>query len=145
MSKIVNQNFLSSKLKQEAALPEQSFDTRCGHCNAVEHFQIGHDNSENDIEKALTHIQGKTRKQVRSILKKHTLNHTEYGFALYTCPKCQTLHNPFTIKIEYDDIMLFQPFYKCQQCNSTLIKATEPVTSYCCNHCGQKQLSGTPA
>ena len=122
-------------------MPEHSFDTICGHCNTVEHFQIGHDDTENSIEKALRHIQGKTRIQVRSILKNHTVNNAEYGFALYSCPKCQTLHNPFTVKIEYDDIMLFQPFYKCQQCNSTLLKATDPVESYACKQCAKKQLS----
>ncbi len=125
-------------------MPEQSFQARCGHCNAVEHFQIGHDSTENSIEKAVKHLEGKTRIQVRSIIQKHHIDKAEYGFALYACPKCQTLYNPFAIKIEYDDIMLFQPFYKCNQCNSTLMKISAAVESYACKQCGEKQLSTIP-
>lgn len=125
-------------------MPEQSFDTQCGHCHTVEHFHIGHDSTETSIEKVVKHLQGKTQIQIRSIIRKHQIDLAEYGFALYACPKCQTLYNPFDVKIEYDQIMLFQPFYKCDQCNATLKKATEDISAYACKKCGQKQLTSTP-
>lgn len=118
----------------------QSLDVQCGHCHAEEHYKIGHSDNEDRIEKAIDSFQGKTQIQIRSIIKKHTINSAEYGFALFNCPECQTLFNPFSVEIEYDDIMLFKPFHKCGQCNSTLIRATKPVESYVCKHCGEKQL-----
>lgn len=119
----------------------QSFDAQCQHCHSIEHFKIGHDDNEDSIEKAIDHLQGKTQIQVRSIIKKHKINRAEYGFTLFVCPQCQILYNPFSVKVEYDNIMLFQPFHKCGRCNSTLIKATEPVETYACKQCGEKQLS----
>ena len=122
-------------------MSEQSLQIKCGHCHTTEQFKIGHDDGMDTLQKAVAMLQGKTQIQVRSILRNHKIDHAEYGFALYACPKCQTLHNPFDVKVEYDEIMLFQPFYKCQRCNSTLLKATEPVASYACRQCGEKQLS----
>ncbi len=119
----------------------ETFQTRCKNCHAAENFKIGHDDSEDSLDKAVEHLQGKTQIQVRSILRKHKVDTAEYGFALYHCPKCQTLYNPYAVRVEYDDIMMFQPFYKCPQCDSTLHKATSPIENYACKQCGEKQLS----
>ena len=116
-------------------MSEQSLQIECQHCHAVEHFKVGHDDNIDSIEKAVEQLQGKTQIQTRSIIKKHNIDNAEYGFDPYACPQCQTLHNPFAVKIEYDEIMLFQPFYKCALCNSTLVKATEPVAAYACKKC----------
>lgn len=118
----------------------QSLDIQCEHCHAEEHYKIGHEDSEDSIEKAIDCFQGKTQIQIRSIIRKHTINKAEYGFALFTCPDCHTLFNPYAVEIEYDDIMLFKPFHKCGPCNSTLIRATEAIESYACKQCGKKQL-----
>ena len=121
-------------------MPIQSLNIQCQHCHSKEHFKIGHDDNQDSIEKAIDQLHGKTQIQVRSIIKKHTIDHAEYGFALFVCPECQILYNPFSVKIEYDNIMLFQPFHKCARCNTTLIKATEAVENYACKQCGEKQL-----
>lgn len=118
----------------------KSIEAQCQNCQASEHFKIGHEDSEDSIEKALEQLHGKTQIQVRSILKKHKLDKAEYGFALFVCPDCQILYNPYSVKVEYDNIMLFQPFHKCQRCNSTLIRATEDISHYACKQCAAKQL-----
>ena len=122
-----------------------SFQTYCNHCQAVETFQLGHDDAQDTLQKALDHLQGKTQIQVRSILKKHKVDLAEYGYALYHCPECQTLYNPYAVKVEYDDIMLFQPFYKCPKCNTTLQKAAQTIENYACKQCGKKQLEKKPS
>lgn len=118
----------------------QLLDTQCKHCHAKEHFKIGHDDKEDTIENAIDQLQGKTQIQVRSIIKKHSIDNAEYGFALFVCPECRILYNPYSVRVEYDNIMLFQPFHKCARCNTTLVKAREPVEAYNCKQCGEKQL-----
>ena len=118
----------------------QSLDIQCGHCHSEEHYKIGHDENEQSIDKAIDNFQGKTQIQIRSIIRKHKINKAEYGFALFSCPECHTLFNPYSVEIEYDEIMLFKPFHKCGHCNSTLIRAADPIESYTCKQCGQKQL-----
>ena len=85
----------------------KSIDVQCQHCHSEEHFKIGHDDKEDTIEKAIDNLQGKTQIQVRSIIKKHKIDSAEYGFALFVCPECQILYNPYSVKVEYDNIMLF--------------------------------------
>jgi len=118
----------------------QSLDIQCGHCHSEEHYKIGHNENEHSIEKTIDNFQGNTQIQIRSIIRKHTINKAEYGFALFSCPECHTLFNPYSVEIEYDEIMLFKPFHKCGHCNSTLIRAAEPIEHYVCKQCGQKQL-----
>ena len=118
----------------------KTVDVQCQHCQATEHYKIGHDDSEDSIEKAVEKLQGKTQIQVRSIIRKHQLDNAEYGFALFACPDCRILYNPYSVRVEYDNIMVFQPFHKCQRCNTTLIKAGEDIESYACRQCGETQL-----
>jgi len=118
----------------------QSLNIECEHCHSEEHYKIGHDENEQSIDKAIDNFQGKTQIQIRSIIRKHKINKAEYGFALFSCPECHTLFNPYSVEIEYDEIMLFKPFHKCGHCNSTLIRAAEPIEHYVCKQCGQKQL-----
>ncbi len=117
-----------------------SFDAQCKQCQSIQHLKTGHDDKEDSIDKATEQLHGKTQIQVRSIIRKHKVDSAEYGFALFVCPQCQILYNPYSVKVEYDDIMLFQPFHKCQRCNTTLLKATEAVETYACKQCGEKQL-----
>ncbi len=118
----------------------EALDIQCSHCQSEEHFKLGHRDNEDTIEQAIDNFQGKTQIQIRSIIKKHRINHAQYGFTLFNCPECNTLYNPFTIELEYDDIMLFKPFHKCPQCNSTLIKAGKTIDSYTCKQCHQQHL-----
>lgn len=97
---------------------------------------MGHD-GEDKIEDALKHLKGKTQIQIKSIIKNHKIDKAVFGYTIYTCPKCQILNNPYNVRVEYDDIMIFQPFYKCRQCNVTLVKAEEPYTSYICGECAK--------
>lgn len=120
----------------ESIMSRESLDIQCEHCHSIEYFKLGPDGAENIEQAANNHVQGKTQIQAKSIIRKHSIDRAEYAYALYTCPACKTLYNPYAIKIEYDEIMLFQPFYKCQKCNTTLVKAEEPYTSYACKHCG---------
>ncbi|MCK5663821.1 MAG: hypothetical protein KAI17_10055 [Thiotrichaceae bacterium] len=115
---------------------ELSLEIQCTHCHDTAHYKVGH-SGENEIKQALDNIKGKTRIQIKSIINNHKIDKFEFGYRLYACPKCRTLSNPDDIRVEYDEIMIFQPFYKCQQCNLTLVKAEEPFTSYVCSKCGQ--------
>lgn len=122
-------------------MPVRPLIIQCKHCHAEDHFKLGHDDKEDSIEKAIDNFQGKTQIQLRSIIRKHQVNSAEYGYALFNCPDCHTLFNPYAVEIEYDDIMLFKPFHKCGTCNSTLMRANEKfIDSYSCRQCGEKQL-----
>jgi len=113
---------------------------QCTHCHAQEPYKIGHDDNEDSIEKAIDCFQGKTQIQIRSIIRKHKVNNARYGFALFTCPECHTLFNPYTVEVEYDDTMLFKPFHKCGECNTTLVRVGNPTEAYTCKACQQVQL-----
>lgn len=56
---------------------------QCQHCQSVEQFKVGHDEQQDSIAKAVENLQGKTQIQVRSIIRKHHIDNTEYGFALF--------------------------------------------------------------
>ncbi|MCK5696863.1 MAG: hypothetical protein KAI02_01800 [Gammaproteobacteria bacterium] len=118
----------------------QLLKMQCQHCHAQEAYKMGHEEAETSIEKATDCFQGKTQIQIRSIIRKHTINSAKYGFSVFTCPECQTLFNPYSVEIEYDDIMLFKPFHKCGECNTTLIQVDDLTKSYTCQKCQQVQL-----
>jgi predicted RNA-binding Zn-ribbon protein involved in translation (DUF1610 family) len=118
----------------------QTITIQCQHCHTQEQYKVGHSNSENTLVEAIDNFHGKTQIQLRSIIKKHHIDKAEFGYALFNCPECQTLYNPYAVEVEYDEIMLFKPFHKCQSCNTTLIRTTEAISTYTCKHCGEQQL-----
>ena len=67
-----------------------------------------------------------------------------FGFEILTCTRCKTLKNQYTITVEYDDIMVFKPYYKCQECGTTLEKIAGPIeenlSDKCCSSCGKQDL-----
>ncbi len=117
-------------------MPEQSLDIECSHCHNTAHYKVGHD-GEDKLEASLEHLKGKTKIHIKSLIAKHKIDKADFGYTIYTCPTCHTLSNPYDVRVEYDEIMVFQPFYKCQKCNITLVKAKEPYTSYTCRECGK--------
>lgn len=88
----------------------------------------------------MNHFKGKTRLHISSLQKKHNIDHSEFGYEIYACPKCHILSNPYAVEVEYDQLMLFKPFYKCEACNTTLEKAAKPYAEYCCSACGKEGL-----
>jgi DNA replicative helicase MCM subunit Mcm2 (Cdc46/Mcm family) len=116
-------------------MPIQTFEIQCQQCQQIETFKAGHDDVENSIEKAVPHLQGKTQIQVKSIIRKHQIDQAVYGYAAFSCPDCHTIYNHYSVKVEYDNIMLFQPFHKCPNCNNTLLKISTLPKTHICQQC----------
>ena len=119
----------------------QSIKIQCQQCHNQEPFKVGYDDKEDSIDKAIKNFQGKTQIQLRSIIKKHTINQAQYGYAIFQCPQCGRLYNHYFAEVEYDNIMLFKPFHKCSTCNSTLLRISEPPQSYTCQQCAQQSTA----
>ncbi|MFK5892603.1 MAG: hypothetical protein QM504_05235 [Pseudomonadota bacterium] len=113
---------------------------KCKACSVEKEFKVGREASEKSLDNAMEHFKGKTKLHIKSLQKKHKIDKSEFGYAIYACPKCHTLRNPYTVEVEYDQLMVFKPFYKCQECNSSLVKALEPIEEYSCSACGNEGL-----
>lgn len=118
---------------------------KCQNCSNEETFKIGTENIDDTLEDAKNNFKGKTKLHISSLQKKHTINSSQFGYEILTCTKCKTLKNQYTVTVEYDDIMVFKPYYKCQECGSTLEKLTRPIednlTDKCCTYCGNTDLT----
>lgn len=117
---------------------------KCSQCGKRHIFYSGHPPDEETLSQALKHFKGKTRLNIKGILQQHQIDRTLYGYALYVCPQCRILYNPYTIEIEYDNLLIFKPGHKCQHCYTTLQKtdplqegtATDKQSQYICEICG---------
>ncbi len=113
----------------------------CAHCQQDYPFLIGHEEGEDTLEAAMKHFKGKTRLHIKGILKKHQLDAYRFGYEILACESCKILENPYTVEVEYDSIMLFRPYYKCQRCYQSLTLADhQNLEKYCCKQCGQPLL-----
>jgi DNA-directed RNA polymerase subunit RPC12/RpoP len=117
---------------------------KCKHCSNEEVFKLGPNEGEDSLDKAKEHFKGKTKLHISSLQKKHKIDSSKFGYEILVCPNCQTLKNQYTVEVEYDQLMVFKPFYKCQQCGSTLEKIVAPleenIRTKCCSSCGEKDL-----
>ncbi len=113
---------------------------KCTDCASEKNYKIGPEEGENTLSDAMSHFKGKTKLHVSSLMKKHKIDGSEFGYEIFKCPKCNTLNNLYAVEVEYDQLMVFKPFFKCQVCNTTLEKAAKPYEQYSCTECGKKSL-----
>jgi len=86
-------------------------------------------------------VQGGARKKVVDIMQNHNVLDGEFEHRLYACPKCNTLHGRFYVRLEYDDGNVYEIPFRCGECRTLLVDADEDaVESYACKECGKQSL-----
>jgi len=117
------------------------FGTLCTHCQAQEEFLTGVGMNYYSLERFIPFLRGNARKTLCNIIEQHTIHAYAGEHKLYVCTKCNTLHNRFYLTVEYDKGKVFETSYKCSECRTPLILASEPIESHACRKCGKKALS----
>ena len=96
--------------------------------------------SYSSLEEVKTLTRGDARKLLNEITNDHIVNKSDYEHLLLTCPRCNTLHSRFWVRVEYDDDKVFETSFRCGKCKNELVRATLPIEKYNCNHCGKQAL-----
>ena len=89
----------------------------------------------------VAYIQYGARKKVMDILDYHHVHSQDVAHRLYACPKCNTLHGRFYVRLEYDDCAVYEFNFRCGKCRTPLVEASEDaIESYACKKCGKQSL-----
>jgi hypothetical protein len=115
------------------------FLMKCRSCGREDEYLLGIGMYYSYLDEILDAvIQGKQRNKIRSILNSSEHDNIDYGHRLYTCPRCDTLHNRFYIHIQKGDQTVYRSHFRCGKCRSVLVDWDKRVTAYRCRHCGQQ-------
>jgi len=113
----------------------------CKNCGGGEEFIFGVGMAYHSLPNVISCVQGGARKKVEDIMQNHNVLDGEFEHRLYACPKCNTLHGRFYVRLEYDDGIVYEIPFRCGQCRTLLVDANEDdVESYTCKECGKQTL-----
>lgn len=103
-----------------------------------------------DLRHVINCIHYRSRKTVVEILDNHSVHSIEFEHRLFECPRCDTLHSRFHVRIVYDEGQIYETHFKCRRCRSQLrpaertgeafLEYARAVDSYSCRKCGEKAL-----
>ena len=140
---------------------------KCDACGAEEGYTLGIGMMYSSLEAVLDIVvpRGKRRK-IRALLDYDGLVKTKYEHQLYTCPRCETLHERFFILIRQQPLLkhqkkgvemslsefmeaskfktVYRSRFRCGTCRAGLVYAREGWNAYRCRNCGSKSLVEMP-
>lgn len=121
----------------------QGLTIKCKSCGTQENYFLGVGMMYFPLENVLDSVIPKRRREkVREVLRLAGEDSSEYSHELYACPKCETLHCRFYLKISKDEKILFETKFRCGKCRNALIAVSnEDVSRYRCSDCGKKTIS----
>ena len=91
----------------------------------------------------LMYAPGRYHDRIRALMSKFPSSWKEFENRLYSCPKCNTLHKRFYIRMTDGTTRLFETRFYCGKCRGSLIQVKEDdmdVNMYNCKQCGQQAL-----
>lgn len=66
---------------------------KCHSCSFEKEFEIGWEEGEDSLDDAMYHFKGKNKLHIRSLQKKHKIDHFECGYEIYACSKSMQLRS----------------------------------------------------
>jgi hypothetical protein len=100
--------------------------------------------SYSSLEEVMQFTRGNARDALREITTNHTINDADYEYVLFACPDCNTLHERFWVRVEYDGDKVFETSFRCGKCRKGLVRAVRPIETYNCCNCGRQELEESP-
>ncbi|MBK7048289.1 MAG: hypothetical protein IPH48_17680 [bacterium] len=117
------------------------FDVRCSKCGRKQQFQLGIGmmdcGFENFVER---HFKGKRKTRILALVQEHEPAELHYGARLYSCPKCEVLHQRCCVGLEKGGTMLFETQFWCGRCRTVLVPTELDASHFRCWHCSEKTL-----
>ena len=97
------------------------------------------------LRDVVRYTRGNARRTLQDIVENHRVDSAEYGPRLLACPRCDTLHERFYVRVDYDEGKLYQgklfeTEFRCGRCQTPLIDPQKPITRYRCSECGDYAL-----
>jgi len=113
----------------------------CTTCDAGESFLLGVGMMYHSLPNVISCVQGGARKKVVDIMQNHNVLDGEFEHRLYACPKCNTLHGRFYVRLEYDYRDVYEIPFRCEKCRTLLEDADEDdIQNYACKECDKQSL-----
>ena len=114
--------------------------TYCQNCEAYEDFMKGVGMMDWSLEQVLPNLRGKARRIAKELVKKNPLHDADYGHRMLACPKCETLHNRYYLKVSWGEGEEYETLFHCGKCRTPFAEVTMPLTKYRCRKCGSHSL-----
>lgn len=96
------------------------FTLHCPGCQFEMKVALGVGFAYSSLERVIDLVDARRRRRILEILRNHKVGNTEYGHALFRCPRCGGLRNRFCVRIEYDGGKVYETVFKCPSCRAVL-------------------------
>lgn len=119
--------------------------TRCHDCERQFMLKLGVGMMYWPLQAVIRYTRGTARRRLQAIVDNHEVISSEYGHRLFACPRCDTLHERFYIRVDYEERGRFgnstyETEFRCGRCRATLVEPGKPVSGYRCSGCGSYSL-----
>ena len=114
--------------------------TRCRDCQEQSNFLLGVGMMDWSLEAVIPRTKGSVRLKLQDIVATHQITDCDYKHRMLACPRCDTLHNRFYVRVEYGEGRLYETVFRCGKCRRLLIEPHKPISDYRCSNCGSYSL-----
>jgi hypothetical protein len=116
------------------------FSIVCKNCDEYSEFLLGYGMLHSSLDAVLDLVPFGAQKQIFEIRLDHQPVDVNYGYELFECSSCKTLHSRFDIRFKYGESQKFQCNFYCGDCRKSLRRAKKDPLSYRCRNCGEPSL-----
>ena len=115
---------------------------KCGNCGKETIYMLGVGALYSSLDTVLanTKIRKEKKNDIQNKLRYFNPDSVSYEHRLYTCPKCEILHERFYIKISNNNKTIYETEFRCGICRSKLTPANKSISSYRCGECRTRNL-----
>lgn len=96
----------------------------CKDCNYREGFSLGVGMVYHSLENVLDEAPPASRREIKDILRNHTIISQDFWHRLYHCGKCNALYERFYVKIDYKthngEQRIYETHHFCSKCHTEL-------------------------
>ncbi len=97
------------------------------------------------LEAVIRHTRGHARRTLQEIVDNHQIVSSQYGHRIFACPRCDTLHQRFYVRVDYDEskqyhTQCYETMFRCGKCRTPLTERDKPIHGYRCAECGSYAL-----
>ena len=119
--------------------------TRCRSCDRQYDLPLRAGMMYWPLESVIRYTRGKARHTLQDILAQHRIVSAEYGNRLFACPACDTLHERFYVRVDYEEARrhkqhTFETSFLCGACRTPLVEPVKAIDTYRCASCGSYSL-----
>lgn len=114
--------------------------THCRNCGEQFSFTLGVGMMYWSLDAVIPFTRGKARRTLQDIADHHQVVDANYSHRMLACPKCDTLHERFYVRVDYDVDKHYETVFRCGKCRTLLVEPAKPISGYRCSSCGSYSL-----